>query len=533
MAFVINELLCFLSTQFDKLDRKNITSILSEFYSLTEAVNAKEILVEECELLQISNDISQFKKPRKNGNESAISKIIKDIIDIWVVIDTTKTGVTSRQFVAGDPNRLPQVNAEKYNLKFLISAILCLQEQVSTISNVVTRVDKRVELSSLNASMLNVSIPSFSPAPPVRTLPFTPPAISPEDVLFPELILPARKRFNSSAQPFVPEKYRKTSASTYVVSTPELGPDLVLTSVGPPTSSSTSSASAPVTISGAAPALVSPSVSPLLPPALVVDPKEASTTSATSAPTVRSAPALVAASTVTPEPEANLILQRKVSAAKKSVAAKKAALKKAEIAAKAAVDAAAAAEAPAVETPAAAAGATSAAAAAAGATVAAAPEVGTAAAAASAAEAAAALIPSFSDTATLLRSNNNDWIVYQRKNRKIVPVTGSGESSVLEGVAKPKRNFWELSLSRLKIGSSSDCIKAHLHSKNIEVKDVFVFPSKIKGTVSAKVRVALEHKDRALDAANWPPHLRISSWTNKSKTARNNDAANQQVALEL
>ena len=142
MAFVINEFLCFLSTQSDKLVRKNISSVLSEFYSLAEAVTAKEILVKECELLQISNDSSQYKKPRKNGNESAISKVIKDIVDIWVVIDTTRTGLTSRQFVAGDPNRLPQVNAERYNLKFLISSILCLQEQVSTIANVVTSADK-------------------------------------------------------------------------------------------------------------------------------------------------------------------------------------------------------------------------------------------------------------------------------------------------------------------------------------------------------------------------------------------------------
>ena len=112
-------------------------------------------------------------------------------------------------------------------------------------------------------------------------------------------------------------------------------------------------------------------------------------------------------------------------------------------------------------------------------------------------------------------------------------MTGTGEPSTLEGVAKPVRDFWELSLSRCKEGTSSDRIKAHLQSKNIEVKDVFVFPSKIKGTISAKVRVALEHKERALDASNWPPHLRISSWTYKSKAAKNNDAAKIQVAQGL
>ena len=110
-------------------------------------------------------------------------------------------------------------------------------------------------------------------------------------------------------------------------------------------------------------------------------------------------------------------------------------------------------------------------------------------------------------------------------------MTGSGESSTLEGVAKPKRDFWEIAVSRLKEGTTEDKVKSHLHGKGIEVKEAFVFPSKIKGTVSAKIRVELAHKGRALDPANWPPHLRISSWINKPKAARKNDAATRTAAL--
>ena len=131
----------------------------------------------------------------------------------------------------------------------------------------------------------------------------------------------------------------------------------------------------------------------------------------------------------------------------------------------------------------------------------------------------------FANKAKDLQLSKNDWIVIERKKRKIVPVTGSGEPSVLEGVAKPKRDFWEIAVSRLREGTTEDKVKTHLERQGITVREAFVFPSKIKGTVAAKVRVALEHKDRALDAGSWPPHLRISSWTNKSKAARRNDAA--------
>ena len=136
--------------------------------------------------------------------------------------------------------------------------------------------------------------------------------------------------------------------------------------------------------------------------------------------------------------------------------------------------------------------------------------------------------PSFANTTKLLQSNKDNWIVKERKRKNIVPVTGSGQSSTIEGVAKPQRNFWELAILRLSPDCSEDKIRVHLHSKGIEVKEAYVFPSKIKGTVSAKVRVAIEHKDRALDAATWPPHLRISSWTNQSKATRKSAAENRQ-----
>ena len=130
----------------------------------------------------------------------------------------------------------------------------------------------------------------------------------------------------------------------------------------------------------------------------------------------------------------------------------------------------------------------------------------------------------FAQKANQLRSSTRDWITIARNNKKITPVTGSGEASVLEGVAKKKRDFWEIAVSRLKEGTTEDKVKTHLHGKGIEVTEIFVFPSKIKGTVAAKVRVPLEQKKRALDAGNWHPHLRISSWINKPKAIRKNEA---------
>ena len=62
----INELLCFVSNQFDKLDRGNLTSIILTTYTHDELVASKIILVAECSKIDVTTSISEFKKKRLN-----------------------------------------------------------------------------------------------------------------------------------------------------------------------------------------------------------------------------------------------------------------------------------------------------------------------------------------------------------------------------------------------------------------------------------------------------------------------------------
>ena len=132
----------------------------------------------------------------------------------------------------------------------------------------------------------------------------------------------------------------------------------------------------------------------------------------------------------------------------------------------------------------------------------------------------------FADQARRISKSQRWDLVGERKKRNIIPVIGTGATSSLEGVAPPKkRDYWEISVSRLAEGTTSDKLKTYLHGKGIEVRETFVFPSKIKGTVAARVRVVLEQKARALDPSNWPPHIRVQSWIQKRRTEKKNDAA--------
>ena len=40
-------------------------------------------------------------------------------------------------------------------------------------------------------------------------------------------------------------------------------------------------------------------------------------------------------------------------------------------------------------------------------------------------------------------------------------------------IEKPRKNYWEIGILRLKIGTSEETLKFHLQGKNIEVKQVF------------------------------------------------------------
>ena len=136
MALEINNLLCFLTFYGDKLDRNSLFSVLSEFYTDNEAVTAKQLLIDECVNLGLSNQITDFKKRRQNTKGDALQKVTKDILDIWEVIDTQKGGATISVFVANDPSRLPSVEAEKIDVNGLTSIVFQLQQQVSSITNI-------------------------------------------------------------------------------------------------------------------------------------------------------------------------------------------------------------------------------------------------------------------------------------------------------------------------------------------------------------------------------------------------------------
>ena len=126
----VDNLLFFVSTYFDKLDRQSLNSLLVDFYTLDEFVISKNLLIAQCEKIAISDAISEFKKKRllTKTEIDLKHKVSKDVLDIWTVVDVQKGGSFQTIFQCSDPPHLPSASSPP-------SAIASLSSQSSASSS--------------------------------------------------------------------------------------------------------------------------------------------------------------------------------------------------------------------------------------------------------------------------------------------------------------------------------------------------------------------------------------------------------------
>ena len=76
----INDVLYLVISKYDNLHRQGLESMLLDSYSKEQFLTAKQILVSQCEKLNLLNLITNFKRSRISPNIE--QKLVKDILDI-------------------------------------------------------------------------------------------------------------------------------------------------------------------------------------------------------------------------------------------------------------------------------------------------------------------------------------------------------------------------------------------------------------------------------------------------------------------
>ena len=97
-----NELLCFVSVQYDKLSRDILHTTIHDFYTNDEAAKAKLTLINEVVKVLDPNLIKEPSTKRILGKAGVKQKLVKDVLDIWQILDRVKAGQLSTRFVAAD-----------------------------------------------------------------------------------------------------------------------------------------------------------------------------------------------------------------------------------------------------------------------------------------------------------------------------------------------------------------------------------------------------------------------------------------------
>lgn len=128
---VICDLLCFAINKFSRVPMKPLKMIVNDFYSPDDICNAKDLLIDEVEVLNIEN----WAKPPRRRKDS-ITRTQNEVDDIFSAISSLDEGLNLHKlptFVSSDPDRMPSVKLNDGDLAALLLKLNAIETNVSEI----------------------------------------------------------------------------------------------------------------------------------------------------------------------------------------------------------------------------------------------------------------------------------------------------------------------------------------------------------------------------------------------------------------
>ena len=176
MSQINNDLLFYATNQFDKTTRQALETFLADNFSPEDAIAAKVVLIVECEISKratrlltgIGGEISESKKGRQKKN--ILPKVIKDILDIWEVVDRLKGGQLLCQFIATGDNGRDSNNsisepAQPFDLQVLVATLFDIKHlaetqtaAIKTLTNRVSNLYRHLDRTSSASADLSTSL---------------------------------------------------------------------------------------------------------------------------------------------------------------------------------------------------------------------------------------------------------------------------------------------------------------------------------------------------------------------------------------
>jgi hypothetical protein len=141
-SLVLNNVLCFVFSRINKIDVRQLKSVLCDFYLLDDIVAAKDVLVSAAESLQIAN-LPDLRKRRDGAGR--LAREVDDIFSVIFVLDESKTFADLPMFVADSPDHMPSMHLIEGDLHAVMTRFDKLQ---AVLDNIGSNVNKSVSLVS-------------------------------------------------------------------------------------------------------------------------------------------------------------------------------------------------------------------------------------------------------------------------------------------------------------------------------------------------------------------------------------------------
>ena len=116
------------------------------------------------------------------------------------------------------------------------------------------------------------------------------------------------------------------------------------------------------------------------------------------------------------------------------------------------------------------------------------------------------------------RSKGTWTLAGSLKRRKVTALVGAKkETGRLMGVERKARDTWDVYVGNLVDSVTETHVVEYTKRNGVEVRSCYMLKSKIYGTNSARIKVAIQDKDKILDSRFWPENVRVRSWVFKPR----------------
>ena len=124
IPMVISEVLCYINNKYGKFDNKRLTSVIYDFYNADKISEAKDVLLNEVEKLNLNDEVWTRPRQRRESDINArVMKDIKELFSLWNFLDEKNLIGMLPKFVVSDLSLVPTAKLDDGDVHLILQKL--------------------------------------------------------------------------------------------------------------------------------------------------------------------------------------------------------------------------------------------------------------------------------------------------------------------------------------------------------------------------------------------------------------------------